>query len=79
MDLREPMNEAETRAEHIDPVLKATGADPDHSEDEERMVTFGMSSSDQLLVVAHTVRGEAIRVINARIATQHERRIYEEG
>lgn len=59
--------------------LAVTGADPDHPEGEERMVTFGMSSSDRLLVVAHTVRGDAIRVINARIATQHERRIYEEG
>jgi hypothetical protein len=56
-----------------------TGADPDHSEDEERLVTFGMSSLSRLLVVAHTERGDAIRIISARVATQHERRIYEEG
>jgi uncharacterized DUF497 family protein len=59
--------------------LGVTGADPDHSEGEERLVTFGMSSAGQLLVVSHTERGEAIRIISARIATQSERRIYEEA
>lgn len=59
--------------------LAVTGADPDHSEIEERSVTFGMSSQGRLLVVAHTERGDAIRIISARVATQHERRIYEEG
>jgi uncharacterized DUF497 family protein len=59
--------------------LAATGADPDHSEGEERLITFGMSSSGQLLVVSHTQRDEAIRIISARIATRPERRIYEEG
>jgi len=59
--------------------LAVTGADPDHSEAEERLITFGMSSAGRLLVVSHTERGEAIRIINARIATQTERRIYEEG
>jgi len=58
--------------------LALTGADPDHSESEERLVTFGMSSAGQLLVVCHTERGEAVRIISARIATQTERRIYEE-
>ena len=59
--------------------LAVTGADPDHSEGEERLVTFGMSSLSRLLVVAHTERGDAIRIISARVTTQHERRIYEEG
>lgn len=59
--------------------LAATGADPDHSQTEERMVTFGLSSLGRLLVVAHTQRGDAIRIITARVATQLERRIYEEG
>ncbi|OGW61249.1 MAG: hypothetical protein A2V83_04680 [Nitrospirae bacterium RBG_16_64_22] len=59
--------------------LAATGADPDHSEGEERMVTFGMSSLGRLLVVVHTERSDAIRIISARVATQHERCIYEEG
>ena len=59
--------------------LAATGADPDHSEDEERFVTFGVSSAGRLLVVSHTERGEAIPIISARAATPSERRIYEEG
>jgi uncharacterized DUF497 family protein len=59
--------------------LAVTGADPDHSEDETRLVTFGMSSENRLLVVAHIERGDATRIISARIATKHERRIYEEG
>lgn len=59
--------------------LAVTGADPDHSEGEERMVTFGVSSSGRLLVVAHTERGDAIRIISARITTKQERQIYEEG
>jgi uncharacterized DUF497 family protein len=59
--------------------LAATGADPDHSEGEERSITFGMSSSGRLLVVSHAERDDAIRIISARIATRPERRIYEEG
>ena len=59
--------------------LAATGADPDHSEGEARMVTFGVSSAGQLLVVFHTERSEAIRIISARSATKSERRIYEQG
>lgn len=61
-------------------LLAITGADPDHSEEEEeRMVTFGMSSTGRLLVIVHTERSDAIRIISARVATKHERQIYEEG
>ena len=59
--------------------LSATGDDPDHSVEERRFVTFGMSSSGRLLVVAHAARGDAIRIINARRTTRAERVIYEEG
>ncbi len=58
--------------------LAATGADPDHSEGEERFVTFGTSSAGRLLVISHTEHGEAIRIISARLATRSERHIYEE-
>lgn len=58
--------------------LAATDVDPDHSEDEDRFVTFGISSAGRLLVVAHTERDDAIRIISARRATQSERYIYEE-
>ena len=59
--------------------LSATGLDPDHSVDEDRFVIFGVSTSGRLLVVAHTERGDTIRVISARPATPGERKIYEEG
>jgi uncharacterized protein len=59
--------------------LSATGSDPDHSLEERRFVTFGMSSSGRLLVVAHTEQGDTIRIITARKATRAEREIYEEG
>ena len=59
--------------------LSATGSDPDHSVDEERCVTFGVSTRRRLLVVAHTERGDTIRIISARPATAGERKIYEQG
>lgn len=59
--------------------LAATAEDPDHSVGENRFVTFGLSSKGRLLVVAHTERGETIRLISARLATRQERKIYEEG
>ena len=59
--------------------LSATGADPDHSLGEERYITFGVSTSGRLLVVAHIERGDTIRIISARPATPGERKIYEEG
>ena len=59
--------------------LSATGDDPDHSLDERRFVTFGMSSSGHLLVVAHAQHDDGIRIITARHATRAERKLYEEG
>ncbi|MEO8498496.1 MAG: BrnT family toxin, partial [Planctomycetota bacterium] len=53
--------------------------DPDHSEDEDRFLTFGHSIAARLLVVSHTDRGDAIRIISVRTATRKERKIYEEG
>ena len=59
--------------------LALTGADPDHSENEERCVTFGNSSLGRILIVAHTDGEDVIRIISAREATRGERCIYEEG
>lgn len=59
--------------------LAMTFPDPDHSIGEDRHLTFGLSSSNRMLVVAHTERGGALRVISARMATKGERRIYENG
>jgi len=57
--------------------LSATFDDPDHSLGEHRLITVGVSSQGRLLAVAHTERGNAIRIINARFATAHERKKHE--
>ena len=52
--------------------------DPDHSDDEERFVLLGMSALLRVLVVVHCDREAAgvIRIISARKATSHEKKIY---
>jgi len=59
--------------------LALTFIDPDHSIDEKRWLTFGVSQTGRLLVVVHTERKRSIRIISARTATRHERGIYEHG
>jgi hypothetical protein len=57
--------------------LSATFDDPDHSVGERRLITVGFSSHDLLLVVSHSERGEAVRIISARRATPKERKRHE--
>ena len=61
---------ADERAKLID--------DPDHSEDEDRFILLGLSSSLRLLVVCHCYRmdGNVIRIISARKATSEETKFY---
>ncbi len=58
--------------------LGTTAADPDHSVDEHRYITVGLSNRGRLLMVAHAERGDRIRIISARTLTQSERSAYEE-
>ncbi|MBI3713795.1 MAG: BrnT family toxin [Burkholderiales bacterium] len=53
-------------------------ADPDHSDDEDRFVLLGYSSSLRLLVVCHCYRTNEgiIRIISARKASRHEAASY---
>jgi uncharacterized protein len=53
-----------------------TIADPDHSDQEDRWILLGFSSSANLLVVVHTERGDIIRIISARRASKKEQRMY---
>jgi uncharacterized DUF497 family protein len=62
----------------LDDTLSTTFPDYDHSTNESRFLTIGMSNRQRLLVVAHTEDGEMVRIISARQATPHERRFYEE-
>lgn len=56
-----------------------TFADPEHSLGEERWLMLGFSRASRLLAVIYTFRRGAYRIISARVATKHERKIYEEG
>ena len=57
--------------------LSATFDDPDHSLSEQRFITVGYSTQGSLLVVAHTEKGKAVRIISARLATTQERKRHE--
>jgi len=59
--------------------LAETFDDPDHSDSEERFLTFGMSRQRRALVVAHCDRGERVRIFSARPMTRREKRQHEEG
>jgi uncharacterized DUF497 family protein len=59
--------------------LAMTYYDPDHSQDEDRFLTFGHSDAGHLLVVSHTDRDDRVRIISARRATRRERKAYEQG
>ena len=53
--------------------------DPDHSDDEDRYISIGLSNRGRVLVVSYTERGDRIRIISARVANKRERSQYEKG
>jgi uncharacterized DUF497 family protein len=59
--------------------LSLTGCDPQHSDEEDRFLTMGQSVDGRLVVVSHTDRDDAVRIISARRATRRERKDYEDG
>ena len=56
-----------------------TFLDEEHSEDEERYITIGLSQQGRLLMVAHAERKDKIRIISARKATRNEEKFYTEA
>ena len=50
----------------------------DEHESEDRFITIGRDFLSRILVVVYTFRNIVIRIISARKATAHERKIYEE-
>jgi uncharacterized protein len=60
----------------LDPLV-LTKADPDHSLEERRFLTVGLSSKNRLVMVAHTDDWGTIRIISARLPTRRERYAYE--
>ncbi len=59
-------------------VLSITFADPDHSLEEDRVITMGMCDQGRLLIVSHTEREDRVRLISVRVANRRERKTYEE-
>jgi uncharacterized protein len=59
--------------------LAAIFADVEHSQDELREIIVGHSDQNRVLIVSFTERGEAVRIISARVATPRERKAYEES
>lgn len=78
-NLRKHRASFEEAASVFGDALAFTFADPNHSVGEERWLTFGLSTNKRLLVISHIERGGRVRIISAREATKHERKIYEEG
>lgn len=62
----------------FDDPLSITVFDPDHADQEDRFIIVGTSQSGLLLLVAHTERGDTIRIISARTLTRVERKAYAE-
>ncbi len=60
-------------------VMALTFADTDHTRNEERSRTYGMSNKARLRVVIHTERQNGIWFISARKATRYEKNIYING
>jgi uncharacterized protein len=65
-------------ARNLNDGLSITFSDPDHSEHEDRYIIIGQSNRRRLLIVAHTDRGDRVRIISARELTHPERKVYEE-
>jgi len=58
--------------------LGITIFDPDHSEEEDRYITIGISEAGRFLMIAHTDRGNRIRIISARELSRKEREDHED-
>ena len=70
-------DEAETA---FDDQFAYTQEDELHSDDEPRELLIGYSNRNRLLIISFVQRApDSIRLITARVATQKERKIYEEA
>jgi len=59
--------------------LAITIDDPDHSQQEQRFLTTGVSRDHRTIIVSHMDRGGRLRIISARVTSSSERRQYEQG
>ena len=59
--------------------LSSTLPDDQHSNDENRFITVGMSIKQRLLFVVYTETDSRVRLIGARLVTAAEREQYEQS
>jgi hypothetical protein len=62
----------------LDP-LAITFPDPDHSVEEDREITVGLTTKNRVVFMSHCLRGDRTRIVSARKTTRKERKQYEEG
>jgi uncharacterized DUF497 family protein len=65
----------EEAAEAMRDPLSVDFEDVEHAEN---TITLAMSPRDRILYVVTTERGDRVRIVSARVATSHERHLYEE-
>ena len=63
----------------FDDPLYISFLDAEHSAEEERHITIGMSNKVRLSMAAHTERRKLIRIIGARKAVKNEETFYNEA
>lgn len=52
--------------------------DTKHSTQENRFWAIGKITNSKILMIAHTIRGDKIRIISTRLANKKERKLYEQ-
>lgn len=78
-NLRKHQVSFDEAATAFDDPMFITFVDEEHSDDEERYITIGLSNRGRLLVIAHTDHEGQIRIISARKATRKEAKFYGEA
>jgi len=63
----------------FDDPMYITLLDEEHSINEERYITIGLSNKNRILLIAHTDRKDLIRLICAREVTANEEKFYYEA
>ena len=56
-----------------------TFLDDEHSTNEERYISIGISNRNRVLMVGHTERKDKVRIISARKAMDNEEKFYQEA
>ncbi len=61
----------------FDDVFAKYSFDPDYSSTEDRYVIVGCSFKNRILFMSYTDRNDKIRIISSRLASNNERKYYE--